>query len=745
VGETGSLVGTPAFMSPEQCAGEPGRLGPRSDVYSLGATLYCILTGGPPFAGKPEEVLQAVRNGAYRRPRAVEPSTDAALEAICLKAMAKRPENRYPTPRALADDIERWAADEPVTAWREPFRRRAQRWAKRNRTAVVAVVATLIAGVIGLAAVAAVQDNANAALKRANKATRDALGQARAAEATARAEAEKATAINEFLTSDLLTQAEPAKNAAENHVTLLQVLDKAAAAVGKRFAGRPDLEASVRTSIADTYHGLGSWGNAEAQWRAVLALESHRAGSQEEAKALSSLAHILDHRGRAGEAIPLLERANDALTRSLGPDERATINNRGYLASGYVTTGRVPEAISLLEPTLKSMESKLGPDDPSVLNNRTSLAVAYQYVGRTSEAIELFESTLKRLEAKLGPDHPNTLTNRNNLGLTYHAAGRSAEAITLLQSTLKVRESKMGPSHPDTVGSRNSLGAVYAAIGPADQAIRLLEPTLKSRESNLGPDHPNTLSSRNNLATAYLTAGRTIEAIALLEATRKVRESKFGGDHPDTLLVRNNLATAYLAAGRQSDAIALHESTLQLRESKLGPNHPSTLISRNNLASAYEALSRWSEAEALRRAVVAQRRKTEKSSSPLLADDLAGLGRNVLKQSKWMEAEALLRECLASRNELIPDEWPRFDAVSLLGESLLGQGKHAEAEPLIVAGYQGMKTREAKIPAMSRYRCAEAASHVVQLYQTWGKPEQARSWAAKLGLADLPAEPFVQP
>ncbi len=165
----GSALGTPAFMSPEQVRGELDRLGPRSDVYSLGATLYCLLTGEPPFVGDDiGEILRAVQVNRFRRPSLVEPTLDKALEAICLKAMATRIEDRYKTPRALADDLERWMADEPVTAWHEPLARRARRWAKRNRTAVTAAAVALIAGVVGLSAVLAVQTRANAALAESN-------------------------------------------------------------------------------------------------------------------------------------------------------------------------------------------------------------------------------------------------------------------------------------------------------------------------------------------------------------------------------------------------------------------------------------------------------------------------------------------------------------------------------------------------------------------------------------------------
>ena len=156
-------------MSPEQASGELDRLGPRSDVYSLGATLYCLLTGRPPFESEDiGEVLRKVQRGEFLPPRSLDPSIDPALEAVCLKAMAPSQKDRYATCQALADDVERWMADEPVTAWREPLTRRARRWARRNRTAVTSLAAAVLVALVGTAAVLAVQTQANGRLKQAN-------------------------------------------------------------------------------------------------------------------------------------------------------------------------------------------------------------------------------------------------------------------------------------------------------------------------------------------------------------------------------------------------------------------------------------------------------------------------------------------------------------------------------------------------------------------------------------------------
>jgi non-specific serine/threonine protein kinase/serine/threonine-protein kinase len=177
--------------------------------------------------------------------------------------------------------------------------------------------------------------------------------------------------------------------------------------------------------------------------------------------------------------------------------------------------------------------------------------------------------------------------------------------------------------------------------------------------------------------------------------------------------------------------------------SKLGPDHPVTFMGRSNLVRAYETLGRWADAEPLRREVLAYSRKGSRPEDTKIAPELAGLGRNLLRQSRWSEAEPVLREALDGFTRAAADDWPRFFTMGLLGRALLGEGRCDEAEPLIVKGYEGMRDRARQIPGESASHLAEAAGRVVELYESWGKPAQAASWKAKLGLADLPADPFV--
>lgn len=166
----GRAKGSPSFMSPEQARGEWDKVGPASDIYSLGSTLYYVLTGKTPYDGRSSaEVVAKVREGVFPQPRSLNSQIDAALDAICRKAMSSLPVDRYASAKALADDVERWLADEPVSAWREPWSVRVRRWARRHQTFVTSSSAAFAVGVVLLAVYGYRLDRKNDDLQQSNE------------------------------------------------------------------------------------------------------------------------------------------------------------------------------------------------------------------------------------------------------------------------------------------------------------------------------------------------------------------------------------------------------------------------------------------------------------------------------------------------------------------------------------------------------------------------------------------------
>ncbi len=168
--QAGAITGTPAYMSPEQALGWQDAIKPTSDVYSLGATLYTLLTKQAPIGGDDDlgTILVRIQKQDFRKPRELNPSIPRALEAICLKAMARSMSARYSSAANLAADVEAFLADEPVSAWSEPAPVRAARWVRRHRTLVSTGGATVAVVILALAILAFAQNSANRRLKAAN-------------------------------------------------------------------------------------------------------------------------------------------------------------------------------------------------------------------------------------------------------------------------------------------------------------------------------------------------------------------------------------------------------------------------------------------------------------------------------------------------------------------------------------------------------------------------------------------------
>jgi hypothetical protein len=224
-------------------------------------------------------------------------------------------------------------------------------------------------------------------------------------------------------------------------------------------------------------------------------------------------------------------------------------------------------------------------------------------------------------------------------------------------------------------------------VGRRDDALALFAQVRQSQTAARGADDPVTLATRNQIGATLLAANRIAEAIAELQAVRDAHAAGVPANDPTALSARHNLGIAYRQADRAADAEPLLQQVRSSRAAILGPDHPDTLETLGELATT------------------------------------------LLAAGKPAEAESCARDLLARREQQSPDAWQLLEAKSVLGSTLAGQKKFAEAEPLLVESYEGLTARMASLPAGCLHRAGE---RVVSLYESWGRPKDALSWRARI-------------
>jgi serine/threonine-protein kinase len=594
----GEVLGTPAYMAPEQAEGQLGQIGPATDVYGLGAILYQILTGMPPFTGtETTAVLHQVVHEPPPRPRALDAAAPAALEAVCLKALAKKAADRYATAQDLANDMRRWLAGEPPSAYREPWLTRAGRWVKRHRVLVTGAAAAGLAALVGLAVILVLQARANQELAAANERERTQFDLAMDAVKTFHA------GIGE---DDLLKQP-------EFEGLRAKVLRQAADFYGKlesQLRGRGDRRS--RTALGQAYYDLGELTAAIGSKEEGLAVHqrglevrqalAEEGGASPESKgdlaaSLLAIGDVLAQLDRPDDALASDERARDIL-QPLAAAHPEVARFQSDLGKSHFQIGevlwakdRLPDALAAFERA-RDVQEPLAEANADVGDYQNDLAVSYARIGTAQSLMGKLDDAMAsydrahEIQEKLAAANPSVARYQVRLAVTcryqgglLESRGRRTEAAACYERSRAIREALV-KAHPAVTEYRKRLayscmemsrqldlsGKPTEALGAIEQGRDLFLALAKADPSV--PEYPKGAADCDLIAADFLVeSGKPEEALATLKRAQQVfqtlADSHGGGSYyrDELAAAASDLGELLLDMGRPEEAsIALGQA-----------------------------------------------------------------------------------------------------------------------------------------------------------------------------------------
>ncbi len=660
--QTGQLLGTLHYMSPEQAAGKS--VDARSDVYALGVLLYELLSGAMPYdlplVEGTLDVLAALRIVGEREPQPlarVRPELAGDVEAIVATALEKEPGRRYASAAALAADLRRFLADEPIEARPASTLYRLRKFARRNRALVLGLAGVFLALVVGLV-------GTSLGFLEARRQRDEALAaqaEAAAQEERARQQAARAERTTRFL-KELLSGIDPAFARGADTTLLRLILEETEARLATDLADLPAAQAEIRNTLGLTYSAIGAYERGLEHVRAALAWRERELGpdARDTIESLANVGAVLGQLSRFAEAEAAQREALARARRVLGPESAEALNGENLLATVLYETGRVSEACELASHALAGERRRLGDDHAHTLYTMVTVSSALLSLYRLDEAQALLEELLERSGRVRGSDHPQTLKVLSNLSGLALLRGDTDGAIASQQEACARSARVNGPTHPLTLELRSVLAGRLLHAGRWEEAETLLRTNLDDCRRTLGEDDRLTLQARSGLQGVLRESGRSAEAVAQAEAALASWRRLVGDGSPALRGPLVQLALAYLTAGERGRARAtLTEALGALLDAP--PDARTPAPAPDELATLEEGLTTLGSIELGEGRLDEARRAYERALALALAHPSrgdrtlgnvqSGLALVAMGQGRLDEAQALLRSSIAIQTE----------------------------------------------------------------------------------------------
>lgn len=564
-------VGTPAYMAPEQVNPRAdGSVNPvAADVYALGAILYEMLTGKPPFQRENDtQILQAVIS---KEPpilvRRLNSRVPRDLEAICLKCLKKSPNERYSSAEELTKDLSRFEERMPVEA-RKPWPRGywTNKIVRRNPVLSAFIVLLLLFAIGG-------PSLAMYAFKKKDDAVL-AADQARSSEIKAR-EAQ--------LRAD--ESAKNARSAAKAEREATKVIGSILSSLNLNAEGQEG--PSIREQI------VGSLIAAKSAMDRLVA-QDRLAGARFGATLGGTLAKL----GAMQDAKAILFKAREILEAELGSDDLETLEVTHSVVMLYISENQMEKALPLAKRTFEMRKMKLGPDHTSTIQSMNCFGICCIESGQSRYGITLLKEAFEKAKKKYGASHSQTILYMHNLAAAYYACGESNNGLSLIRDSFETAKAKFGDYSYLTISLSLRLSALYIEEGQPEKVLQLLKPTLKDLKIMAGSDHPVLLSFMPPLVLAYHDAHKLDDGAKFVQSWLQDLRVKSGSESLSTAEGLACLGYIQLAQKEFANAESALRECMAIRMKK-EPDAPLTISTKSLIGASLVEQKKFAEAERL--------------------------------------------------------------------------------------------------------------------------------------------------